>query len=409
MDQTVDRARVRPPPAFVEFVGLIALAMGLTALSIDVLLPAFPPIQAAYALTDPNRPQLLVYAYMIGFGLAQLVYGPAADIVGRRPVMVVGLAIYAAATLVALFAPSFEVLIAARLVQGIGTAAARILALAIVRDRFEGREMARVMSLTMMVFLLVPIVAPAIGAAILEAGNWHLVFAVMLVLDLVLLVWFLARMPETLRPEYRVTFSAAGIGRGFALTGTNRTAFGYGTGLGLMFGCIMAYVGSAQQIFVEVYGLGRLFPVVFAAIALAMAAATLVNTRLVRRVGMRRMANGGLIGFVAVAVIQVAVVALSGGRPPLWLFMTVLAAEQFLLSLVLPNYNALAMEPLGEVAGTASSVIGFYTTLLGALAGLVVGQAFDGTVLPMSLGYAAFGALALAVVAWTERGRLLRG
>jgi MFS transporter, DHA1 family, multidrug resistance protein len=243
-------ARDAPAPAlsFAEFVALIALMMGVTAFAIDNLLPAFDVLGAVFRVDDPNRLQLLVYGYMIAFAVAQIGYGPLSDMLGRRPVLLVGLAIFTIGSLLALVAPSFEVLLLARVIQGIGTAAARVLAVSIVRDRYSGREMARVMSLTMMVFLIVPVFAPTIGTALLLAGGWRAIFASMLALAVGLAVWFGLRMPETLHPEYRFPLSFARIGQAVRLTVSTRISLGYATAVGLMMGCLMGYIGSAQQI-----------------------------------------------------------------------------------------------------------------------------------------------------------------
>jgi DHA1 family bicyclomycin/chloramphenicol resistance-like MFS transporter len=396
-------------PKFGEFVAIIALMMGLTALSIDNLLPAFPAIQASFAIADANRVQYLVYMYMLGFGVMQLAYGPISDVVGRRPTLTIGLAIYALGCLLAAVASSFEVLLAARIIQGMGAAACRVLAVAIVRDCYSGREMARVMSLTFAVFIIVPVFAPAMGSAVLAFGSWHLLFVSMLVLGIVVAVWFGLRMPETLHPEYRLPFSAGRILEGVGVTVTTRVAIGYSTAVGLMFACIMAYVGSAQQIFeTEVYGLGHLFPLVFGLIAAVMGVASVLNSRLVRRLGMRRLSHAGVLGYLAASLLQVLVGLAYDGRPPLLLFGSILALNQFLASLTLANFNAMAMEPLGAIAGTASSFTGFYTTLIGALLGGIVGQAFDGTVLPLAVGYLSFSILTVLVVLWTENWRLFR-
>lgn len=397
-------------PGFGEFVGIVALMMAVTAISIDNLLPAFPAIQARFRVADPNALQLLVYVYMIGFGVAQIVYGPLSDALGRRRVLLGSLAVYVAATCLAMVAPSFEWLLAARILQGVGAAGGRVLSTAIVRDRYAGREMASVMSLIMMVFLIVPMIAPAIGGAMLLLGSWHYVFVSMLVLAGILSLWFSWRMPETLPPAFRRTLSFRSIREAVVLTVRTRVAVGYATALGLLTGCIMGYVGSAQQVFdTGLYRLGALFPLAFALVAAAMGASTLVNARLVHRLGMRPLSHVGLTLFVAVALVQVAIGLAYGGHPPLWLFLAVLSCNQFLLSFAMPNFNALALQPLGEIAGTASSFLGFYTTILGAFCGFLIGGAFDGTVVPITLGYAGLGGLALLVVAWTERGRLFRG
>ncbi|AWN39915.1 multidrug effflux MFS transporter [Methylobacterium durans] len=405
--------RDAPPwsgPGFAEFVAIVALMMAVTAISIDNLLPAFPVIQARFGITDPNSLQLLVYVYMIGFGLAQIVYGPLSDALGRRPVLLVSLAIYVAGCFLAMLAPSFGWLLAARVIQGLGAAGGRVLSTAIVRDRFAGREMASVMSLIMMVFLIVPMIAPAIGGMMLSLGSWHYVFVSMLVLAAILVAWFTARMPETLHPEHRRPLSLRATGDALATTIRNRTAIGYATALGLLTGCIMGYVGSAQQVFdTGLYHLGNLFPLAFGAVAGAMGAATLVNARAVRRLGMRPLSHAGLIAFVTVGLAQVGIGLAYHGHPPLALFLGVLALNQFLISFAMPNFNAMALQPLGAIAGTASSMLGFYTTILGAFCGFLIGQSFDGTTLPVGVGYAGLGALVLVVVAWTEHGRLFRG
>ena len=399
--------QLRRRPPFGEFVALVAFMMGLTAFAVDNVLPAFPALGRTFAVSDPNRLQLLVYVYMIGFGLTHLVYGPASDIFGRRPAFLAGLAVFLLGCVAAAFAPNFETLLAARCLQGCGAASGRVVAVAIVRDRFVGREMARVMSLTMMVFITVPVFAPAIGSLLLIVGDWHAIFVSMVVLGIALGTWFVRRMPETLRAENRQPFSGASIASGFKATATCRAAFGYSTAFGLMFGGIMAYVGSAQQIFAEdVYHLGGLFPLAFGGVALMMGLAALVNSRLVRRFGMHRISHVSMLCYLALSVAQCAFAFGFGGRPPLWIFGGILGLSQFFSSLSMPNFNALAMEPLGRIAGTASSLIGFYTTLVGAVCGAFVGQHYDGTVVPLALGYVAFSIAVVLVVLATERGRL---
>jgi DHA1 family bicyclomycin/chloramphenicol resistance-like MFS transporter len=402
-------AKVRPEPSFGEFVALVAFMMGLTALSIDTLLPAFTDIGSEFAITAENDLQLLVYVYMIGFASTQLVYGPLSDMVGRRPVMIGGMLLFAFGGLMAVFAHSFTALIVARFVQGTGAAAARVLAISIVRDRFHGRDMARVMSLTMMVFITVPVLAPAYGQMLLLFGGWRFLFGVILAMILGMLVWFWLRMPETLHPEYRMPFSVKRLAEAGRLCLGNRTAVGYSTAMGLMSGCLMSYIGSAQQIFgADVYALGAWFPLAFGLVACVMGLGSYLNSRFVHKIGMRRLAHGALVGYVIAAGLQLLASVVYAGHPPLVMFALILAANNLLFSLTLPNFNAMSMEPLGAVAGTASSLIGFYTTLMGALLGMLVGQSFDGTVMPLGLGFFGYSVLTLLVVAWTEKGRLFQ-
>ncbi|MGH2341737.1 multidrug effflux MFS transporter [Segnochrobactraceae bacterium EtOH-i3] len=402
-------ARPGVSPSFVEFVLLVSLMMGLVSLSIDNLLPAFGPMQAEFGVADPNHLQLVITVYMIGFALMQVVYGPLADVFGRKPVLLSGFGLFAVGTVLAMMAPDFSTLLAARFVQGLGASAPRVLSIAIVRDRFAGSDMARVMSLTMMVFLIVPVVAPATGTLTLMVGNWHLIFISMLVMVAALSLWVVMRLPETLPDQYRVSFSFKTIARGVVLTVTNRHAFGYSTVAAFTSGAIMAYVGSSQQIFeTTVYGLGDLFPLAFGAIAGVMSVGAFSNSRLVRRFGPRRLSHGGQALLVLLSAVLVVEGILYDGVPPLLLFTATLAASQFCFALTLPNFNAMAMEPLGSVAGTASSFIGFYNTLAGAVIGLIIGQLFDGSVMPLAWGYLVLALAGFAVVVITERGRVFR-
>jgi DHA1 family bicyclomycin/chloramphenicol resistance-like MFS transporter len=400
--------RVRDP-SFGEFVALISVTMGLMSLSIDNLLPAFGAIQLYFGMPAGNEMQFIISAYMISFAIMQLFYGPLSDIIGRRPALMIGLGVYCVGAVLAIFAGSFGLLLVARAIQGMGAAAIRVLVVAIVRDRYEGREMARVMSLIIMVFIIVPIFAPAIGSLFLWLGGWRLIFISMLALALCVVVWLTLRLPETLHPEYRFPFSLRRILDGAVQTATTRAALGYASAMGLTMGILFGYLNSCQQIFqTEVYGLGPLFPIAFGAIACVLGVASFTNAQLVRRLGMRRLSHFGLCGFILVAVLLLAMALAFAGRPPLYLFGLGLAAGLFLMSLMMVNFNAMAMEPLGAIAGTASSVIGVYTSLSGALIGLVVGQAFDGTVTPLTAAFLLLGLVCLTVVLWTERGRLFR-
>lgn len=400
-------AASRPEPSLREFIGLIALIMALISLSIDNLLPAFVPIQHSFGIANPNDLQLIVTVYMIGSGPLQIVYGTVSDVVGRRPALLVGIAVYALGALIGCFATSFAMLLAGRVVQGMGAAAAQVLSVALVRDRYEGREMARVLSLTFMVFILVPVVAPAIGSLLIHIAGWRSVFASMLVMALVVAVWFGVRMPETLKAEHRRPFSMRRIAEGVQATLAERGTVGYGIAIALMMGCLMTYVSSSQQIFeTQVYGLGALFPVAFGSIAGAMGVAFYANSGLVRAYGLHRLSHVCLLLFALCTAIGYLVALAFGGKPPLLLFAGLLTAIQFLMCLTMPNFNAIAMEPLGAMAGTGSALLGLATTLGGTAIGMIVGRMFDGTVRPLGLTYLVCACGAVAAVLWAERGRL---
>ena len=390
--------------AFGEFVALIAVMMALTALSIDVMLPALPAIADAFSITEANERQLVVTAYLFGFAVGQPLCGPLSDRFGRKPIVVVGLCLYGLGSLGALLAPSFSAFLWSRAIQGLGAASPRIMATAIVRDRFAGRAMARVMSFVMMVFIIVPILAPALGEAILVLGRWRFIFGFLTLAGLLALLWSTLRLPETRHDEDRIPLSLGSIGNALGTIFRDRCAVGYTVALGFMFGNLMSYIGSAQQIFVDVYDLGPLFPVAFGAIACFMALASMTNARLVMRIGMRRISHAALVAYIAVCGLMM----LAGypARPPLLVFCAFLAATFFFFGLTVPNFNAMAMERLGHVAGVGSSVIGAYTTMAGASFGWLIGQSFNGTVRPLAIGLSILAAMALVTVLITERGRL---
>jgi DHA1 family bicyclomycin/chloramphenicol resistance-like MFS transporter len=406
MIQVQSAAPARSAPRFAEFVAMMATLMALTALSIDVMLPALPQIRDEFGLADPNRQQLVVSLYVVGFAFGQLFHGPLSDALGRKPVLLVGLAIYAVASFACIVAWSFDALLAARFLQGLANAAPRIVAIAVVRDIYGGRRMAEVMSFVMMVFIVVPVIAPSVGGAFLLVGSWHLIFAALCVVALAAVVWTGLRLPETRAPGERQPLSPAWLAGAFREAAGNRQTLGYTLATGAIFGALMGYINSAQQIFVEVYELGAWFPAVFGLVACAIALASFCNSRLVMRLGMRRISHAALLGFVAVACLHVGLAAF--GRPPLAAFVALLALALFCFGLIMPNFNAIAMEPMGRIAGTASSFVGAVTTALAAVLGLYVGQRFDGSVVPLLAGFAACGTLGLAIVLVTERGRLFR-
>jgi MFS transporter, DHA1 family, multidrug resistance protein len=396
----------RREPGRPEFVALVAAIMSLNALAIDVMLPALPYMAAALDIARENDRQFVVSAYMMGFGLGQLVVGPLSDRYGRRAPLLAGIGIYVLAALLAVFAPTFAVLLALRFTQGLGAASTRVIATAVVRDRFEGRAMAEVMSLAFMVFMIVPIVAPGIGEILLQVGPWELIFAFMGVLAIAFGTWAFLRLPETLPPERRRPLTAGAILGGFRIVVSDRMALWYALAGTFTFGALFGFISTAQQIYVDVYGLGVWFPLAFAFVAGLMALSSFLNARLVGRWGMRRMAHGAILGFTGFAAVLLAASLAMDGRPPLWLFLALLSAVMFCFGWAASNMNALSLQPLGAVAGTASSVFGFIQTVGGALLGTYVGQSFDGTVVPTVTGYVVLGALATLCVLVAERGRL---
>ncbi len=405
MTATADIARRQP--GFPEFVALMASLMALTALSIDVMLPALPFIRDQFGLDDPNRQQLVVTMYVLGFGAGQIIYGPLSDRFGRKSVLGVGLALYAFASFLCLSSWSFEVLLAARFLQGIGNASPRVVAVAVIRDTYGGRRMAEVMSFVMMVFIIVPALAPAAGAGILLVGDWEMIFAFLGAVSLAIWTWVALRLAESRPPEMREPLSLAWLGRAIKETVTTRQTLGYTLATGCAFGGMMSYINSAQQIYVQTYAVGELFTLYFGIVAAALAASAITNSRLVGRLGMRKIGHTAMVGYAVVGVLHLA--AESVWSPlPLPAFIVMMMAQLFCFGMIMPNYNSLAMEPMGRIAGTASSFVGAATTAIAATLGWVVGQAYDGSAWPMALGYAVFGTGGVLLTLVTERGRMFR-
>ncbi|SFQ45450.1 MFS transporter, DHA1 family, bicyclomycin/chloramphenicol resistance protein [Roseivivax halotolerans] len=385
-----------------EFVGMIAFLMALNAAAIDVYIPGLSEIGAALGVADDNTRQLVIGAYVIGFGGAQVIYGPLSDRFGRRPVLFFGLGLYCAAAIAAVFAPTFGTLLALRLLQGIGAASTRVVALSVVRDRFKGEAMASVMSLVMMVFMVMPVLAPNIGSAVLLFGDWRVLAAVMFLFGAAAFFWTWFRLPETLREEDRRELSGARVWEAFRIIFTNRRAFGYTLATGAFFGVLFSFIAQAEQIYVEVFGIGAEFTLYFALVACFMAASSFANSRLVRIFGTRRLSHSALTGFAILGAIHFALAASMGGATPFWLFLVLLIPQFCFFGFIPANFNSLAMEELGHVAGTASAVLGTVQTLGGGIIGSALGLLYNGTILPMFGGFAILGVISLTLAAYAE-------
>ena len=401
-EKTPDGGTGPEQPGRVEFVILIALMISIVALSIDAMLPALGQIGDDMSAAGGNRQQLVISFLFLGLALSQLVFGPLSDSFGRKPVIYAGFIIFMAGCVLSIVATSFWVMLAGRFLQGIGAAGPRIVTLALVRDRFKGREMARLMSTVMTVFILVPVFAPMIGQGIMVVTHWRGIFVMFLVLAAIAFVWFWIRQPETLAPQLRSKLSAGRIARAFRETLINRTALGYMVTAGLIFGAFVGYLMSAQQIFQVMYGVGEAFPLYFAMSAGALGFASITNARLVMRFGMRPLTGVALAAASVLSIIFLAVVVMLNGHPPLWLMMLYIVVTFFFVGFVFGNFNALAMEPLGHIAGSASSVIGSVAMFISLTLGTVIGQFYDGTVLPLVAGFAVLATVSFAVMMWVE-------
>ena len=396
----------RSLPGTRETVALLAGLMALNAFAIDAMIPALPAIGGDLGVADHNRRQLVVIAYFLGFGSTQLIWGPLADRFGRKPVLAIGIVLYTGFALLCGVAASFTLLIASRVAMGASAAVTRVLVVAMVRDLFDGEAMARIMSLVFMVFMVVPVLAPSVGQLILLFAPWRAIFLVLGAYGLVMLAWSWWRLPETLHPEYRRTLRPREIALAIGQALSERQSLGYTMALTAVFGGLIAYIASIQQIVFEVFRQPGSIGLVFAAVAAPMAFASWYNSRIVMQFGLRRVGHVGLLVFAGIALLHL-LMALAADEP-LWLFALMQGLAMAAFAFTSANLSTLAMEHMAPIAGTASSVQGVIGTIGGAGIGMAIGQSFNGTQLPFLAGMAACGISALLLTLVTEKGRLMR-
>ena len=390
-------------PGFREFITIMALSMSLVALSIDAMLPALSQIADGFGVIRENDRQLVITVLFIGFALGQIVYGPVSDSIGRRKPIFFGFGLFIVGTVVAIFSPTFEWLLIGRFLQGLGAAGPRILTVAMIRDVSSGREMARIMSLVMMIFILVPAIAPALGQLVLLIAGWRMIFVALVLLAILTVSWFYSRQPETLAPENQHQFSIANIWIAFKEVCGTRVAVVYTLAGGLIFGAFIGFLSSSQQVLQELYGLGTKFPFYFAALALTIGVAAFINSRLVVVMGMRALSKFALWAmFILAAVFFVYCLST---KPSLVVLMTYLMFSFLAIGLLFGNLNSLAMEPLGHVAGLASSVIGSVTTALALSIGYLIGSLYDHNLLPMVAGFGVLAIMSLSLVYFGDNTR----
>ena len=398
----MSKTSIGPALRLGEFVPLVALLMALVALAIDAILPALPVIGHDLGAPRRNDVQFVVTAVFLGLAFGQIVFGPLSDGIGRKPSIHAGLVLFMSGCVMSFFAHTFEVMIAGRVLQGIGIAGPRIVTVALVRDQYEGRQMARLMSFAMAVFILVPTVAPFLGQGILWLGGWRAIFATFFIIAAITFAWFSLRQPETLPTARRRPLSPRAIGGAVLEVLRIRAALGYTVATGCVFAPFVAYLSSAQQIFQEAYRTGALFPAYFGVLALAFGGASLVNGWLVMRYGMQRLSRTATVSMTLVSAVAWTLAYAFEGLPPLWLFMTYLLVVFLCIGLLFGNLNALAMEPLGHIAGVGAGVVASLSTFISVPFGAIVGQSFDGTMYALIASFGVFGAGAYAAMRWAE-------
>lgn len=394
----------RPLVGTREIVAILAAFMAINALALDTMLPALPAIGDDLGISDENRRQLVIVAYTFGFGVSQMLWGPLSDRFGRKPIMAAGISLYFLFAVLCAIARDFTLLIAGRFMMGAAGAVSRVLVIAIVRDLFEKEEMARVMSLTFMVFMVVPVMAPSLGLLILEFGEWRWIFAALGLWGGMVLVWGQLRLPETLHGEFRRSLDLGAIGRASLRALRDRLSLGYTLALTFVFSVLIGYLASVQQILDTVFDRADAIGWVFAAIAAPMGFASWANSRIVTRFGLRRVGHCGIIVFTAAALAHLAWDAAFGST--LVSFVGFMAVTLTAFAFSTSNFGTLAMTEMAPIAGTASSVQGTLGTIGGAVLGGLIGQSFDGTAMPFLIAAALCGIVAMGIVLVTERGQL---
>ncbi|MBY6005762.1 Bcr/CflA family efflux MFS transporter [Salipiger bermudensis] len=395
---------MRSVPGRVEFIALLAMLFATIAFSIDAMLPALPEIGADLTPDAINRAQLVVTSFVFGMGIGTFFTGPLSDVSGRKPVLLGGAALYVAASILAAYAETLELLLAARLLQGLGAAGPRVVALAIVRDLYSGREMARIMSFVMMVFTLFPALAPSIGAVIIDATSWRGIFWAFVLFSSVASLWLMVRLPETHPRENRQPFRLPAFRASLAELLSHRVVVISIAVQALIFAMLFSMISTVQQIYDISFGRAESFPIWFGGVAILAASASVLNAALVMRLGMRFLISAMLAVQVVMAGITLALFGFGlSGTPGFALFLVWQLSVFFQMGLTVGNINAIAMEPVGHIAGLAASVIGAVATVAGVLIAVPNGLMFDGTPVPLAAGIFVEAVLALALMRWLLR------
>lgn len=385
-----------------EFVILMAFMVSVFAMSTDVMLPAMALIADDLGVADVNRVQLVVSIMFAGFAVGQLFAGPLSDGFGRKPVIYAGYFIFIIGCIISMLADDLTTMLVARFLQGLGVAAPRTVTTSLIRDRFAGRGMAQIMSMVMAVFILVPMLAPAIGQAVIQFLPWRYCFGLLLLMAVTATFWFALRQPETLPADARSELSPTSLAKAALDVLGRRIVVGYTVALGLVFGVFVSYLGAAQQIFQDALGTGLLFPLYFGLASIAIGASSVLNSMLVMQLGMRRLTILALLNLVVTSAVFFWVFWMNfDGRPPILLFMCWQMLAFSSVGILFGNLNALAMEPVGHIAGMGSAIIGSLSTLVALPFAYVIGQMFNDTVLPLVGGFSLLGLAALITAAST--------
>ncbi len=380
-----------------EFVTLMALLTSIVALSIDAMLPALGQIAVDLGIDNVQHTHLIVSLFFGGMAFGQLFYGPMADDKGRRYAILHGLVVFAIGTLICMLSESLTTMLIGRIVQAFGVSGPRVATIALIRDKYQGDAMARVMSFVMMVFILVPMLAPAFGQLILIWLSWRFIFVSFLLIGVVLGAWFHLRQAETLTPSNRIVFSWSQLWQSSLVILRNKLVMFYTLSVGIIFGAFLAYISASQTIFQQIYDTGGKFPVYFALLSFSIGFASFINGTLVMRLGMRTLCTWAMIGWLCCSGLLLVLCLYFQGIPPLWIFVSVLFCAFFCIGIVLGNINSLAMLPLGEMAGLGAAIIGSLSSVFAVVTAVAIGHFIDASITPIALGFTLFGGVSFVL------------
>jgi len=394
------------PTVKVEFIILMALLMSLAALAIDTMMPALSIIRKEFDIENINEGQKIIAYLFLGLSIGQLFHGPLSDSYGRKPVLTFGIILFILGSLLCIFAPNFNILLVGRVIQGLGVASTRIITIAIIRDQYSGREMAKIMSLIMMVFIVIPAVAPSIGMVILKFSNWKMIFVLFIILAMSSLIWFILRQVETLTKEHRKKLSLANLYRSFVIVATNSISRSYTIISGLIFGAFISYLMTAQQIFQIHYNLGEHFPLYFGSLAVCIGISSYYNSKLVFRIGMKKLCFAALVVILINSIVFLAIIEFITPNLSLTVYMIFLVISFFSIGILFGNLNTLAIEPHGEIAGMATAIISSIQTFISIICATFIGNHYINSVTPLIIGFGVLSFLSVILMIYQERDYL---
>ena len=386
----------------IEFVAMMASLMSVVALAIDALLPALDIIGVSIQTKNATDNQLLITMIFLGLGFGPLLFGPISDSLGRKPMVFVGFGVFVIASIICVFAESLEMMIFGRILQGIGLSAPRTISIAIIRDSYSGDRMAKIMSFVVVVFLLVPIIAPALGKFVLDHFNWQAIFYTQIGFCFFIAFWFWKRQPETLMEENRVKFTKSLFIDGFKELMKYPTTIGYTVISGFVTGSFMVYLSSSQQVFQDQYFLKEEFPYIFAGLAIAMGSAIFLNGIIVMKLGMKKIIHYAMVGFMLVSLVYIMTFAQTQ-NPSIEILLLFFALQFFAIGFLFGNLRAMAMQPVGHIAGIASAITGLISTLMAVPISIFIGRYVSDTVLPLFIGFLVCSACSILILIYLDK------